>query len=1489
MVFHGHVMVDHGSQLGCEPNPDYDQHETLQPGFHGRERNQGLKTEPMPRVSHTSHDCAHHTFGTDPSQCQSSEPPDTSSRTQVTEDHRSQGVVKPALGVIDRPPLSEVDETSAAVSASFFGKHDLSLEACGDHGVPHDPCGAWRASPEVPWGSGSNQVDSGTIASSTQRARGRRDLGAKEQGTQPIEDSRSGHQQGFSSEGNPPGVPDGQHGHDPDGHRDHCSAQGEGPEPGLCDGSSSSHGLRRVRQALRQEVRGDLDGTAQLCSLGDADLQGGPREQHEASSLGQVAGGDDGAGASDGSHSRAFQEPEEGLPSQEEGRREVQFILRDDGNGFSLEGAHQGGGRHEGGSGDAPEATLGRHLKRLGENLPDASGSVDGSKGFFSEGLETLLPAPQVVLSERETKLLSLQAMEELPAAFGELIRYERPLLFEVACGPDSLLTDTMRKMTGRESAAERLSFWNGYDLATSTGVRKAINKIKKDRPLHVWISTECGPFSRMQRVNQRSPEQMENLKQKRDNCIRQYVGGLLIMTHCIQHGVSVSWEWSETCDAWRLPMVQNMMNRYQLKTCVVKGCRVGLRVSPKSDLMGKGWKIASTHEGLLQSMELPCLCGVKHAWCEGKLARESAYYTNDFAKRVCRTIWRDTERDNLVTELRGQIDIPSSRSGRPVCCTCDTITHPKSSLSCNHCEMLEESQHPFSMAAEDDPMTGLAPLNTEERNRYLRQIAGLHRNSGHSPVEHLVKALQARGSDPRLLELARSYQCPTCQEAKRMVPRPQVSLEPLPPKWKVVQADNAFWNHPTDGKKYQFTLMIDEGCRFRVGRVVETGRGKGINGQDLINVFQELWKPVFGLPDRLRVDPAGAWRSGQVADYMSSQNIELDTIPAEAHWQISHVERAIKCTKHIMTKLAMEDPEITAQEALAEALRTENEREIVRGYSPAQHALGRSPDSAGRFHPSGMKEIPPGLCENSEGEFQRNIHRMTTAEHAMTEWIADERLRRAANTRSYKLEQYQPGDLVYVWRIQTRGPASSARTGGFTGPARVLALETKLNEDNTYRPGSVVWLTRGSRLIKACPQQLRRASVREEALELLTNPPDLPWTFTKLTEDLSKHYYEDVTGDVPELPEFERAVDEETIRPYKRIRHKAYVPECPPPTRPSVDEDDDMLFVHEQGLVVDMDTTPLTEHAMSAEVFWAQSEAAVEIVFETPETNRGKQYMTNSIESFLVSNLRRRSVEVNEKHLTDEERILMTNAKQEEVKKYIGAQALEALPPHLRPHPSKVMRMRWILVWKRDDQGNKKAKARCVILGYMDPKYAERQTAAPTMSRTTRQLLLVISSALGFRVAKGDVSGAFLQGREYQGESYVIPTDEICIGMGLSLGATTRLKKACYGLVDAPLEWYLTVSDFLISIGFSRCVTDPCCFKYVSQDGRLVGLISGHVDDFLFCGRESDQTWTNLCDQIRKKFDWGTWEWDNFTQCGVQIKKRPEGGYEMNQSITIP
>ena len=168
--------------------------------------------------------------------------------------------------------------------------------------------------------------------------------------------------------------------------------------------------------------------------------------------------------------------------------------------------------------------------------------------------------------------------------------------------------------------------------------------------------------------------------------------------------------------------------------------------------------------------------------------------------------------------------------------------------------------------------------------------------------------------------------------------------------------------------------------------------------------------------------------------------------IPAEAHWGISHVERAIDCTKAIMTKLAWREPEMSAEEALSEALRTE--REIVRGFSPAQHALGRAPDLSGRFDEPRLGGVPEVLFENPDGDFRRNVERMKRAEQAMTEFVATERLKRAKSTRSHKLEILSPGDLVFVWRVQvpagTRGPP--LRPDEVVSQVHVEFLPLKLN-----------------------------------------------------------------------------------------------------------------------------------------------------------------------------------------------------------------------------------------------------------------------------------------------------------------------------------------------------------------------------------------------------------------------------------------------------------
>ena len=95
-----------------------------------------------------------------------------------------------------------------------------------------------------------------------------------------------------------------------------------------------------------------------------------------------------------------------------------------------------------------------------------------------------------------------------------------------------------------------------------------------------------------------------------------------------------------------------------------------------------------------------------------------------------------------------------------------------------------------------------------------------------------------------------------------------------------------------------------------------------------------------------------------------------------------------------------------------------------------------------------------------------------------------------------------------------------------------------------------MTWLIRGSRLIKACPAQLRRASVREEYMEEITNPPDLPCTMTKLTEDLGAHQFDDLTDQVPAPMEFQQACEEEQAPPLRPVRRKRAVPECPRPSR---------------------------------------------------------------------------------------------------------------------------------------------------------------------------------------------------------------------------------------------------------------------------------------------------------------------------------------------------
>ncbi|OLP92891.1 Sodium channel protein type 11 subunit alpha [Symbiodinium microadriaticum] len=773
--------------------------------------------------------------------------------------------------------------------------------------------------------------------------------------------------------------------------------------------------------------------------------------------------------------------------------------------------------------------------------------------------------------------------------------------------------------------------------------------------------------------------------------------------------------------------------------------------------------------------------------------------------------------------------------------------------------------------------------------------------NSGHHP-NYLVGLGSYQGGElwthnPQLSEQSQNALAQVHPDGRRLLGEARATQH------RVVQFDPKEWHAtcPWTGQRIVITYFVSRGWKQLENEALTQVLEQGFQVPRIeeAHVIQKsgVWKHKFKNEGEKSDEKIKRYLSQAVVDFCDRNHIFLDVIPGEAHWQIGACEQAVQGLKEVMSKTCQEDPETSPEELLSVAVRTFNQRDMVRGFSPLQHAFGRSVDVTGRLVNASNGTPDELQIESAEGEFARNLARQAQAEKAHCDWQARQRLLRAQNSRGrWKLE-FHPGQLVYFWRSQESGRGKHApgtKKGRFLGPARVLATETRRSDSGELRPGSSVWLVRGRQLIKCAPEQLRLASQREELIEALAEDTKVPWTYTKVAQEIGGNQFEDATRELPDYDEWLRAQDpEQEEQPTRRriTRKRPIIEE-------GVDEEMEGAPAPRPGAIprtreaLSTDTTEIGHcwwHDVAAHSWgdkgewWQSTDAAVEVQVELPESSRGFKKAMVNMSGFFVGALKKRAVEVCERRLSEQEKQEFRQAKLSEVKNFIAAEAFEALPEQLKPDRNTAINMRWVLTWKQLDTGGRKAKARAVLLGYQDPAYEHRATTSPVMSRQTRQCFLQMCANKKWRVYKGDVSGAFLQGRPYAGGLLCIPCDEICEAMGLAKGSVTRLKKACYGLVDAPLEWYKTVSEFLQTLGLERAWSDPCLWLWRPQ-GVLRGLVSGHVDDFLFGGSEEDSLWQEILNKIKQKFKWGDWEHGEFTQCGVQVRQMDQG-FELSQT----
>eukprot|EP00438_Fugacium_kawagutii_P004153 Skav203992 [mRNA] locus=scaffold3297:153239:156406:+ [translate_table: standard] len=225
-----------------------------------------------------------------------------------------------------------------------------------------------------------------------------------------------------------------------------------------------------------------------------------------------------------------------------------------------------------------------------------------------------------------------------------------------------------------------------------------------------------------------------------------------------------------------------------------------------------------------------------------------------------------------------------------------------------------------------------------------------------------------------------------------------------------------------------------------------------------------------------------------------------------------------------------------------------------------------------------------------------------------------------------------------------------------------------------------------------------------------------------------------------------------------------------------------------------------------------------------------------------------------------------------------------------------RVMQMRWVLTVKGDGSpGNE--KARLVVLGYQAPNLTEVQASAPTMSRLSRNLMLMVCANMKFKMQSGDVSSAFLQADQSleQEDLVVWAPPELATLFGANPSNPVlplKICKAFYGLVHAPRKWFDHVAATLRSQGWRQMLSDKCLFALYKPDehGRdqLIGLAGLHVDDFLVCGDEHDAVFLEAEQKLRASYRWGEWESSSFTFAGCDLQQHSDYSITINQDTYV-
>ncbi len=168
-----------------------------------------------------------------------------------------------------------------------------------------------------------------------------------------------------------------------------------------------------------------------------------------------------------------------------------------------------------------------------------------------------------------------------------------------------------------------------------------------------------------------------------------------------------------------------------------------------------------------------------------------------------------------------------------------------------------------------------------------------------------------------------------------------------------------------------------------------------------------------------------------------------------------------------------------------------------------------------------------------------------------------------------------------------------------------------------------------------------------------------------------------------------------------------------------------------------------------------------------------------------------------------------------------------------VHPNGANLVSTKWVFTVKLNVDGSvERFKARLVARGFSQIWGEDyNDTFAPTVRMDTLRAFFAIVAAEDLECRQFDIKNAFTESK-LQETIYLTPPQ----GITIKPGHVLRVKRSLYGLKQSARDWNLLARDFLLEVGFTQSLADPCLYTHANR-GMILLL---YVDDIVTAAKKT-------------------------------------------------